>query len=139
MMISKFTDKYDFLSNFFEHSITWEGITYPSVEHAYQAAKSKDVAEKTKIALLSTPGQAKRVGRAVQLRPDWEHVKIGIMLELVRLKFSDPILKKKLLDTGDEELVEGNFWHDFFWGVCDGTGLNWLGKILMEVRGELAN
>jgi len=66
------------------------------------------------------------------------------MARLVRLKFEDPGLRKLLLDTMDEEIVEVNHWHDTFWGVCrgchhgcDGVGRNELGRILMEVREEL--
>ena len=126
-----------FLSNFYPSPIVLDRITYPTVEHAFQAAKTDDRLERERIAGLPTPGAAKRAGRKVSLRPDWEQVKVGIMVELVRRKFADPDLAGKLLATGDEELVEGNTWNDRFWGVCRGTGRNELGKVLMRVRAEL--
>lgn len=137
-IIDKFDGEHEFLSNFFIHTIIEDGIEFPTNEHAFQAAKTNDRQEKLKIAQARTPGVAKRAGRKVTLRPDWEEVKIGIMTELVWLKFQDPGLKQRLLATGDAELVEGNNWNDRFWGVCEGTGRNELGKILMQIRAEIA-
>lgn len=75
------------------------------------------------------------MGRSVHIRPDWEEIKVQTMLDLLKCKFQDPELKQKLLDTGDEELVEYNTWGDNFWGrTMEGFGLNMLGKLLMEVR-----
>ena len=84
---------------------------------------------------VKTPGQVKRSGTRVQLREDWEDIKLNIMEEVNYLKFAQhKDLRVKLLATGQEELVEGNTWGDKFWGVCDNEGQNWLGKILMKVR-----
>jgi N-glycosidase YbiA len=137
MMIDRFDGEYAFLSNFWSSPITLDGITYPTVEHAFQAAKAINPPERQRIAALPTPGAAKRAGRKVAIRPDWERVKVGIMEDLVRRKFADPELAGKLLATGEEDLVEGNTWNDRFWGVCRGSGRNELGKILMRVRAEL--
>lgn len=134
MAITSFSGKYEFLSNFYYSPVTYEGITYPTVEHAFQAAKTFDVTERRRISEMKTPGMAKRAGRRVLLRKDWEAVKFDIMKTLVTQKFEDEKLKQLLLDTGDEELVEGNTWHDTCWGVCNGVGQNNLGKILMSVR-----
>jgi ribA/ribD-fused uncharacterized protein len=137
-MIGRFKGEYRFLSNFWPRPLTLDGITYPTVEHAYQAAKTLDPQERTRIASLATPKMAKQAGGRVTLRPDWgEHVKLGIMEDLVRRKFADPGLAARLLATGVEELVEGNTWNDRFWGVCRGVGRNELGRILMRVRSEL--
>jgi hypothetical protein len=137
--IDRFTGDYDFLSNFHPSPIDVDGILYPTVEHAFQAAKTSIPEEKQALAETATPGSAKRLGRKVQLRSDWEQVKVGIMEELVRLKFTThPDLREQLLATGDAELVEGNNWNDRFWGVCRGKGQNQLGKILMKVRSELS-
>jgi ribA/ribD-fused uncharacterized protein len=69
------------------------------------------------------------------MRDDWDDVKLGIMRDLVSRKFKqNKDLRLMLEATGDQELVEGNTWNDTFWGVCNGEGCNWLGKILMEVR-----
>jgi ribA/ribD-fused uncharacterized protein len=136
-MIDRFDGEHAFLSNFWPSPIVLDGIIYPTVEHAFQAAKAVDWLERERIAALPTPGAAKRAGRLVTIRPDWERVKVGIMEDLVRRKFADPELTGMLLATGAEELVEGNTWNDRFWGVCRGVGCNELGKILMRVRADL--
>lgn len=126
------------MSNFWPASIVYEGIRYPSVEHAYQAAKTLDKEERHRIAKLPSAGAAKKAGSKIKPRPDWYSVNLQIMEDLIYCKFAnDPIIRKFLLDTGDEELVEGNNWGDTFWGVCDGIGKNHLGKILMKVRERL--
>ena len=134
--IDQFTGDYDFLSNFHPSPIEVDGVVYPTVEHAFQAAKTFDRTEKQSVAEAATPGLAKRIGRKVRLRPDWEQVKIGIMEDLVRLKFTTHAdLREKLLATGDAQLVEGNTWNDRFWGVCRGQGRNELGQSTMESTG----
>lgn len=132
--INSFKDEYGFLSSFYPCMIQYEGQWYPSVEHAYQAAKTLVESEQRKIANAATPGQAKRLGQKVTLRDDWEEIKIDIMRHLVHVKFADQDLAKQLDATGDAQLVEGNYWGDTFWGVCRGVGKNVLGCILMEVR-----
>jgi ribA/ribD-fused uncharacterized protein len=136
-MIGPFRDKYRFLSNFQRCPVVYEGIFYPSAEHAYVASKTSDLKERFDISLLDTAGKAKKYGKTMIIREDWDQVKFGIMKEIVRIKFHNTELKEMLLATGDEELVELNEWHDTTWGVCDGIGENWLGKILMEIRSEL--
>lgn len=143
-MINQFEGKYEFLSNFYESTFTWRGNTYPTVEHAFQAAKTLDPIKRNLICQAPTPGRAKRMGRKVQLRPDWENVKEQIMYECVKAKFSqDMSLMLALLATGNEELIEGTTWCDNEWGNCSCPkcinieGKNKLGKILMRVRKEL--
>ncbi len=139
-MITEFQNEYRFLSNFYPCRIDLEGITYPSVEHAYQASKTLDPKERLKIANLSTPREAKRAGQKLKIRPDWEEVKIPVMEVLVRQKFNrHPSLKRLLLTTGDQEIQKGNTWNDTFGGISlsTGEGRNELGKILMCVRKEL--
>ena len=139
-MISEFDKEWAFLSNFYWSEIEFEGITYPTNEHFFQAMKTLDVNERRAIANCRTPGQAKRMGRRVALRPDWEDIKESVMLEGLCLKFADEQLADWLLDTGDEELVEGTTWHDNEWGNCscpkckDIPGRNKLGRLLMIVR-----
>lgn len=136
--IDSFKGEYRFLSNFFESPITYRGQVYPTVEHAYQAQKTRSKPERAKIALLVTPGKAKWAGKRLELRERWATLRFSIMLKLIRLKFSPgSVLAKKLLKTGKAELVEGNYWNDTIWGVCRGKGENRLGKILMKVRSEL--
>ncbi len=137
-MIKEFQGAYRFLSNFTKVPIVFEGILYPSVEHAYVAAKSTDVNMRELIAKIEKPGEVKRFGRKLALRADWEVVKLGIMEDLVRQKFTNnETLKKLLLNTGSQDIEEGNYWNDTFWGVCRGKGENHLGKIIMKVRDEL--
>lgn len=136
-MIKVFDGEYAFLSNFYERKVEYNGITYGSSEAAFQAQKTKNTEERLQFATL-TPMQSKRKGRKVALRSDWEEVKLAEMYHIVLAKFTqNPDLAEMLIATGDEELVEGNYWHDTFWGVCEGEGLNYLGKILMKVREEL--
>lgn len=140
--INKFDGQYAVLSNFAESVICHEYIFYPTVEHYFQAMKTLDLKQRGWIASAPTPGEAKRRGRAVQLRPDWEEVKDEVMLEGLRLKFKIPALREALLETQSAELIEGNTWHDREWGVCNcpkcgGVGKNKLGKLLMQVRSEL--
>ena len=139
-MIKEFTGIYRFLSNFYISLIGFEGMSYPSVEHAFVAAKTLDINERTHIARLLSAAEAKKYGRKVKLRPDWEQVKLQIMEDLVRQKFTKwPLLKQALLDTGDQQLFEGNTWGDRFWGVDSVTlrGENHLGEILMKIRKEI--
>ena len=142
-MIIEFEDEYAFLSNFYPSPFTHDGITYPTNEHFFQAMKTLDIAERKAIAAAETPGKAKRMGRQVKLRPDWEKVKLYYMELGLKLKFKDPELAKKLIETGDEELIEGNWWHDNTWGSCHcalcsrTVGRNLLGMLLMELRKEL--
>lgn len=139
MTIKFFQDEYRFLSNFYSCRIEYEGLKYPSVEHAYQAAKTLNTADKLLISMASNATEAKRRGRYVQIRPDWDEVKLGIMAKLLIQKFNNVGLANKLLMTNGLELIEGNYWHDLFWGKCYcskhyGLGDNNLGQLLMEVR-----
>jgi len=136
MAILKFENENRFLSNFFPVEIEYEGITYPSVEHAYQASKTNSVKIKKQIRDCGHASVAKRIGSNLY-KEKWHLIKRDLMLNLIRLKFQDESLKHKLLTTGSETLVEGNEWGDIYWGVCKGVGENHLGKILMQVRGEL--
>lgn len=139
-MIAEFEGKYAFLSNFYHSPITYDGITYPTNEHFFQAMKTLDQEERKAIAAAPTPGKAKRMGRHVALRSDWEEVKVDVMRTGLMLKFTDGNLASKLIATGDEELIEGNTWHDNTWGSCmcmkciNIPGRNMLGMLLMELR-----
>lgn len=136
--IDRFTGDHSFLSNFHPSPVALDGETYTTVEHAFQAAKTRDPAARKRIREAKTPGSAKALGRRVQLRTDWEDVKVEIMTDLVRQKFTaHPDLATKLLGTRGAELVEGNTWGDRFWGMSRGTGRNELGRILMKVRTEI--
>lgn len=136
MIIDNFTGKYRFLSNFSPSVITIDGWSWPTVEHVYQGYKTKNPLQREEIRLVATPGQAKRLGKNVTLRSNWDDLKVPIMAALCEMKFEIPELRVKLMATGTAELIEGNTWGDTFWGVCNGKGQNMLGKILMEIRGD---
>lgn len=136
-MIKKFAGDYYFLSNFYNAPVTWDGITYQNNEAAFQSAKVIDKSMRKDFSFLD-PSSAKKRGRQVQLRDDWEQVKFDIMYEICFAKFSqNNELKKKLLETGDEYLEEGNTWGDTIWGTVNGAGQNNLGKVLMRVREDI--
>lgn len=135
MKIESFSGEYRFLSNFWYSDVEMDGVMWPTIEHAFQAAKTEIPSEQREILRTNTPGTAKALGRAVTLRDGWDGIKLMVMANLVYKKFStDEELRAKLIATGDAELIEGNNWGDKFWGVCDGEGLNHLGKVLMHVR-----
>lgn len=132
--IRGFSNEWRFLSNFYLAEVEYEGIRYPSSENAYQAAKFLNLETRAKFINI-TPGQAKRLSRKFIIRPDWEEVRISIMHEICMDKFTrHPDLAQMLLNTGDMYIEETNTWGDKFWGVCDGIGENWLGRILMNIR-----
>ena len=137
--IEGFKDEYRFLSNFYPIRIIYEGIEYPSVEHAYQAMKSLDNNIRIKISKIPTAGKAKRAGAKLKPRNNWHNINLIIMEDLVNQKFRNEFFSKKLLDTKDMFIEETNDWGDTFWGVCEGKGTNYLGKIIMKVREELKN
>lgn len=141
--ITSFEKKYDFLSNFYPSVIMMDGYPYNTVEHFYQASKARNTNAHHFINLSPTPGIAKRRGADVELVDDWEAKRYDIMLAGVRAKFTQNFyLVEDLVATGDAVLVEGNHWHDNYWGDCgcdrcaDIVGENNLGKILMQVRSE---
>jgi ribA/ribD-fused uncharacterized protein len=137
-IIRSFRNKHAFLSNFYKSAAWYDRLVYPTAEHAYQAAKCRQIESRRLFQSdFMTPGEAKRRGRHVLLREDWDTIRIGVMKEILVSKFRNPILVTLLRETGDSILVEGNNWGDRFWGVHNGTGENWLGRILMEIRGDL--
>lgn len=132
--IVSFRNEYSFLSNFYKSTIRYNGKLYKTVEHAYQATKTLDESQQEMIRNAATPAEAKKLGRIVTLRLDWDQIKDTVMQELISLKFDNVLIVDMLLNTGDKTLIEGNNWNDCYWGVCRGVGLNKLGIILMEER-----
>jgi ribA/ribD-fused uncharacterized protein len=136
--IESFHGEYRWLSNFWPCEIIYDGGTYPSTEHAFQAAKTLDITERFAFINMRTAGEAKRAGKKVTLRADWQEVKFNVMRQVLAKKFTcTNDLGKQLVATGDAELIEGNTWNDTIWGVCNGVGDNMLGKLLMELREHL--
>jgi ribA/ribD-fused uncharacterized protein len=123
--------------------IKLDEVYYSSCEHAYQAAKTIFPDERKLFTALGfTAGDAKKLGQTLKLREDWDHIKVNIMEDLVRQKFQTIVLRAQLLKTGQAIIIEGNSWHDQFWGDCTCLkhqgipGQNHLGRILMKIRGE---
>lgn len=135
--INEFRGKYFFLSNFYQAPITYQNLVFENNEAAFQAAKCPD--RMNEFCGLN-PSEAKRLGRHVELRSDWEEIKDEVMYQVCKAKFMQhDELRQRLIDTGNAELIEGNTWGDKTWGVCDGVGENRLGKILMRIRTEINN
>lgn len=132
-MIGPFREKYEFLSNFYPSKIFYDGFWYSTVENAYHASKTMIFDVRLYVSNV-TASQAKKFSKQIVLRPYWTDIKVDIMRDLIRKKFAIPELRIKLLETGNEEIVEKNWWNDIFWGVCNGVGENNLGKILMNER-----
>lgn len=134
-VINDFRDPaFEFLSNFSISYIEMDGVVYPTVEHAFQAAKTEDLTLREKIRNVETPQQANRIGQFIDLIPSWNENKLNLMKSLLTKKFETVQLRKKLLSTRDAELVSGE---DTFWGVVDSVGENHLGKLLMEIRSDI--
>lgn len=138
-MINNFRGQFGFLSNMHDSIIIYQDITYMNAEAAFQSMKTLNIAIRKTFTDLSGP-KAKRKGKSVKLRKDWNDVREEIMYEIVKAKFiQNPLLLRKLLATGNELLEEGNIWGDKFWGTVNGIGENKLGLILMMIRDELRN
>lgn len=147
--ITKFIGKHRFLSNFYSSKITCsyppvigggDEYVFETVEHAYQSAKAADQGAARAIRETSTPGDAKRMGRRIRVREEWDGIKLEVMEYFLKLKFApESELARMLLATGDAYLAEGNEWGDTYWGVCRGKGENYLGRLLMKRRDELGS
>lgn len=136
--ICAFKGQNAFLSNFYPSPMVFQGRTYATVEHAFQAFKMVTNEAHEQVRRATTAGRAKRIARAAERRADWDIIKNDVMLICLKEKFfKNEKLGLMLLSTGDSELIEGNTWDDTYWGVCKGVGLNNLGKLLMQVRQEL--
>ena len=140
MQIRQFKGEFRFLSNFYPSPVKFRGILYPSVEHAYQSAKSADPVWKKNCADPEIkPSKVKKASAHIQLPANWDDIRLAVMQECLELKFRREPFKSWLLDTGDAYLLEGNWWGDTFWGVDlnTNTGHNHLGNLLMTLRSAL--
>lgn len=138
-VIDLFRGPHGFLSNFAPSPVALDGDRLaPTVEHGFQAAKAVHWSDYDRILRADTPSAAKRLGRSIALRADWDAVKLGVMRHLLVRKFDvGTPLAAQLLATGDALLIESNTWGDTYWGMVGGTGDNWLGHLLMARRAEL--
>lgn len=142
--ITLFKEEYRFLSNFYQSPVSYQGLSYPNAEAAFQAQKCSSEEGKEKYTLQKNPVRAKQMGKKEPNLPkDWDQRSFYIMKEILWAKFSDPVLAEKLKATSDAYLEEENHWHDNLWGNCTcekcktKEGQNRLGRILMEIRAEL--
>lgn len=142
-LIAEFRGEHSWLSNFSPSALWWEGVHYPSAEHAFQAGKTLDLNVRQQIADAPTPGRAKQLGRSLTLRADWNRVRHDVMRAVLAAKFATPSLADQLIATGTALLVEGNDHHDNDWGWCRcprhawRPGANLLGRALMRQRAAL--
>ena len=145
-MVHGFENEFQFLSNFAASDVLYDGHIYKTAEHAFQAAKATNEKDRAYVAEAPTPGEAKRRGRGINLRPDWDMVKDKVMLDIVRAKFKNGDCRYRLmkaLSEGWDGFCEDNWWHDNYWGNCNCErckeieGQNHLGKILMQVANEI--
>jgi len=140
--VVSFKGDYKKFSNFYPCIVHYEGFNFATVEHAYVAAKTQDRMFRSRIAqlLAEEAGLAKKMGRSCTLRRDWDLMKVSVMYRLLMQKFSYDEFKSLLISTGDVDIIEGNYWHDNFWGNCfckkcvNIPGKNQLGKLLMKIR-----
>jgi ribA/ribD-fused uncharacterized protein len=140
MKIERFNGDFEFLSNMYPCDIEYGGTSFNSVEQAYQYYKTTSPKEKLNILRCNEPKKAKVLAKKFKyVREDWLKFRIGLMYQLLKLKFEIPELRDALLLTNGYELIEGNWWGDHYWGVCDGVGENNLGKLLMKIRDELGH
>jgi ribA/ribD-fused uncharacterized protein len=145
IVINSFKGEHSIYSNFYPVIVQFEGLNFPTVEHAYQASKSKEHFFRKLMASLpaKAAGLAKRRGSIIRLRSDWKDVQIDIMHELLCQKFKQEPFRTKLLETEDAIIIEGNYWHDNNWGDCgckdckDISGENWLGRLIMDIRSQI--
>ena len=135
----------NWFSNFlpFDKPFVYLGISYPTVEHYYQAMKTLDKKDRKRISLCSTPGQAKKLGNQVHLRKFWDSHKLAYMETALKYKFNEGTTWHKKLIESSGDLIEWNCWHDNYWGNCycpkciSIRGQNYLGIILMKLRSQL--
>jgi ribA/ribD-fused uncharacterized protein len=147
--IVSFSGDYQFLSNFYPRGFWWDHPLFDSkfaltAEHHFQAAKAATRADWERVHQARYAFIAKRLGRAIKKRDDWDEIRVAVMRSILQAKFADPILRAKLLATGEAELIEGNTWSDTFWGMVYTGPLGWvgdnhLGKLLMEIRKDIAD
>ena len=135
-VIKEFRYQYNFLSNFSRYPLIYQGILF-------KWAKCETDIDRNNILNCETPTQVKKYGHIIKCDiKKWDLYKIVVMEEILKCKFSQEKLKKKLIDTKDAELIEGNYWHDQYWGKCfcpkckNKQGQNHLGKLLMKIRDD---
>lgn len=134
-MIKNFKGEYAWLSNFAPVTILFGNIEYPSVENAYMSAKN-DTPEWKEFCANHEPNVVKKQSKTIILRPDWDRIKLSVMYKCLKAKYIQEPYRTKLLETGFENIQEGNYWNDEFWGINlkTGDGENFLGRLIMEIR-----
>lgn len=136
-VVKGFFGEYRWLSNYHVCFVEYDGLMYNSSEAAYQSAKTVDMYTRGRFTSMK-PDESRKFGQSMKHRSGWDRIKIDVMYEVLKDKFTrNEDLKMKLLETGSKYLEETNYWGDTFWGVCEGKGKNHLGELLMRVRNEL--
>jgi predicted NAD-dependent protein-ADP-ribosyltransferase YbiA (DUF1768 family)/RNA recognition motif-containing protein len=136
--IDNFNGVFDFLNNEYPCKVYFEGRLYPSVFHAFQAARSDKDHERAKMSLADSMQELYELATEIEDPIDWHNKRLTVMEKCIRDKFRrDRELREKLRKTGNRDLI--NSYADrtasnLFWGMVDGKGENHLGQILMNVR-----
>lgn len=142
-MINSFRGYHAWLSNMYSCNIEFMGHKFKSVENAYMFVKRPSDLDWLNKCLELSPGDVKKASKLIAVREDWESVKLSIMYELLKKKFTQEPFRTDLLNTRGENIVEGNRWNDTFWGVdiksSPNVGENWLGRLIMDIRTKLKN
>jgi ribA/ribD-fused uncharacterized protein len=145
-VIKEFRGDFEYMSNFYRRApfVDKCNAKWKTVEHYFQAAKTTHPGEKFDIWMAQEPGIAKKLGTRCSLVPNWRTIKESVMKDAITMKFRQNLdIAKKLVSTHGFRLIEGNTWHDNFWGVCrckkceDQFGINRLGDILETVRNDI--
>ncbi len=140
-MIYEFRNEYSFLSNFYPCKVIYNGNVFNSSEHAYMSAKSNEDWWLNFCLTEIKPGKVKTMSKSIKLIDNWEEIKVKVMYDVLLSKFSNEHLKMLLLNTGNENIVEGNYHGDKFWGVdlrqTPNIGENHLGRLQMGIRSKI--
>jgi ribA/ribD-fused uncharacterized protein len=151
--VTQFRGRYFFLSNFYSPApvrilIGTKWVKCQTLEHGYQASKLVYPRQRMLVVEAATPSEAKALGKQYRAFSYWENVKRVVMLELLRQKFARAQMRDRLLRTGSMTLIEGNWWHDNYWGICECDRCakhpeqqaegNWLGRLIMRVREDIS-
>lgn len=140
-LLIAFRGPYRFLSNDSWCTVTWKGVEYPSVTHAFQCAQTFDKAKQEEIKKTKRFTRVRRIGKTALQRPGWEKIQLAVLESLLRQKFAQPKFRQVLLSTKDYKLINGDHRGETYWGMIyhchKWLGENHLGKLLMKIREDI--
>jgi len=126
------------LSNFYPAKINVDGKIYKTAEHYYQSEKATNTMDKSRVMQAESPSNARRIGKQIKKRADFDEIKDIIMYKGVKAKFTQNVeVKAYLLATGDRYLIEDASFSPYWGTGYNDMGENKMGKMLMQIRDEL--